>query len=224
MNQMNLWETRSSSLELLESNLKVEADAVNQAFQILDTCILLFSNAVQANSFVQICGITAVKGRHLALGCFSLSLDGLGQEAGALVRPLIETIELLVYFREDPKRCEQALNGTLPSAGQIGKQIQGKFKRMRDHYNINASHFSFNDYSVQHLIDWKKVTFKSSQLVNESTLKRNLDALFWFLIMLSAQATNCLHDAKIITDESIQERIYECRTKGLTLFRTILSS
>ena len=224
MTQMNLWETRSSSLKHLESDLKVEAEVINEAFQILDDCINHFSSAVHSSSFLQVCGLTVVKARHLALGCYSLSLDGLGQEAGALVRPLIETFELLLYFQEDPKRCEQAFDGTLPSAGEIGKQIQGKFQRMRNHLNVSASHFSFNDYSVQHLIDWHGVAFKTSQRGSEPTLRRNLATLFTFLIILSAQATNCLYDAKIITDGSLQKRIDECRTKGLSLFRPILGS
>jgi hypothetical protein len=63
----------------------------------------------------------------MTLGVYSLMLDGLGQEAGALLRPLIETLELLVYLRLEPARIDQAIEEKLPSAGQIAKKIEGEF-------------------------------------------------------------------------------------------------
>jgi hypothetical protein len=47
--------------------------------------------------------VTLVKAKNLALGSYSLVLDGLGQEAGALMRPMIEYAELLAYFRLHPE-------------------------------------------------------------------------------------------------------------------------
>lgn len=69
------------------------------------------------DSYARVCGLTLLKAKHLALGAYSLILDGLGQEAGALLRPFIEYTELLTYFRKFPSKVDAAIKGKLPSAG-----------------------------------------------------------------------------------------------------------
>jgi hypothetical protein len=107
--------------------------------------------------------MTLVKARNYALGLYSLSLDGLGQEAGALLRPLVEAYEVLVYFRLDPSRASKATDDKLPSAGEIAKAISGRFKDLREYLNENASHFAFSPQSMTHLIDFRTLNWNVQQ-------------------------------------------------------------
>jgi hypothetical protein len=88
-----------------------------------------------AEPYSRVAALTLIKARNLLLASYSLSIDGLAQEAGALLRPFLEAFEKMVYFNEDRSRIEEAINGRLPSAGEIAKRIQGPFKCLRDHLN-----------------------------------------------------------------------------------------
>jgi len=68
---------------------------------------------------------------------------------------MIEALELIIYFREDPLRIEEAVQGKLPPAGVIAKKIQGRLKRLREYLNEHASHFSLTLPSVVHLVSPK---------------------------------------------------------------------
>jgi hypothetical protein len=154
----------------------------------------------------RVCAITTAKGRNLLCACYSLSLDALAQESGALLRPLIEVIELLTYFRLGQGSVDEALNGTLPTAGNRAQAIGGQFKFLRDHLNEDASHFAFGYYSVQHLLDKETFKIRPAQHQSFEVLERNLATLSAFFVFLLFESISCLFvagsDANKLADRS----------------------
>jgi hypothetical protein len=201
-----LWATRRLAEHALAGNLKQGAEAFQEAFAVLDECLQQLVNV--DTPFTCACTLSCKKGRRLGLGCYSLILDGLAQEAGALLRPMIETIEQLTYFREDPARASQAAPGKMFSAGAIAKAIQGDFKPFRDALNEDASHFGFSDESTRHIQDFHDRTLTSFD--GEATLQKNLRYLFMFL---AKEAAACAAVAGIPTQQ-IQARIEACAATG----------
>ena len=114
---MTIWNTRERAYPALEGSLRPEAEVLQEVFDLVDEC--LDKLAQVDRPFARLCCLLIIKARNLALGCYSLSLDALAQEAGALLRPLIEALQLLTYFRLDPSRVEEALDGRLPKAGRL---------------------------------------------------------------------------------------------------------
>src|SRR5260370_24572952 len=119
--QQGLWKTREEALIALEGPLRQEAEMLQEAFALLDACITQLLTV--DTTYTRVCAITTIKAHNLELGCYSLALDGLAQEAGALLRPVIETLELLIYFWKDPSRVDEAIDEKLPSAGEIAQKI-----------------------------------------------------------------------------------------------------
>lgn len=99
-----LWNTRNKAVTDLEGSLKLEAEVLSEAFDLLDECIARLEIEHDSEPYSRVCGLTLIKGRNLLLGSYSLSIDGLAQEAGALLRPFIEAFEKMIYFNEDPER------------------------------------------------------------------------------------------------------------------------
>lgn len=151
---MNLWITREESLNALKSKLSIEARYIEKGFTIIDALLYIFEDN-KNDIFCTVCSFALPKGKNYCLSIYSLSLDGLSQESGALLRPTIECFELLDYFYDDPKRIKEALENKLPSPGNIAKKIKGKFESLRKHLNSAASHFSFDPIACKHLINWK---------------------------------------------------------------------
>jgi hypothetical protein len=207
---MNIWSARKKSLHWLNNELKSESQILQDGFVYLGHIIELFEKLglhegeSEAGQFCRICGITLAKHNHLLLGNYSLMLDGLAQEAGALLRPLIETYELLVYFRQDRSRINEVLEDKLPSAGIIGKTISGDYQGLREYLNISASHFSYKTDAVRHLFDENA---KIQPIPNHSleVLWTNLQLLNAFQVFVLFEAVNCLFaigfDANALADE-----------------------
>jgi len=172
--------------------MRDEVALVEDTFRITDEIIELFDSRQVDNSYARACGFTLAKARNLELGCLSLVLDGLGQEAGALMRPLLEAHELLVYFRIEPSGVERALRGHLPPAGEIAKRIKGQFHDFRKHLNEHASHFGFSTYSLMHLLDGKELKIRTVQPMLRLVLRRNLRDLWLNMILLLFEAFQCL--------------------------------
>jgi hypothetical protein len=194
---MKIWSERNKSLILLDNELYREGKVVQEGFGYLESLVELFQKISsskgesETGQFCRICSITLAKFSHLSLGCFSLALDALSQESGALLRPLIETYELLVYFRQDISRINELLEDKLPSAGVIGKRISGDYQDLRKYLNDNASHFSYKIESVRHLIDGNsKVKLIPNQRLD--VLRKNLSVLNAFQIFMLLEAINCL--------------------------------
>ena len=207
---MNIWSAREKSLNWLNNELKPESQVLQEGFEYLGNLVELLENKGndegenEIGQFCRISGIALAKISHLLLGCYSLMLDGLAQESGALLRPLIETYELLVYFRQDKSRISQVLEGKLPSAGTIGKRISGDYQDLREHLNVNASHFSYKIDSVRHLFGENA---KIQPIPNHSlkVLRTNLQLLYAFQTFVLFEAVNCLFaigfDANALTDK-----------------------
>jgi hypothetical protein len=156
--------------------------------RIPSACNFLSSNAYESQSgdlYSRVCGLTTLKAKNLALGIYSLTLDGLGQEAGALARPFIEYAELLTYFRMLPDSVTDALAGELPNAGMRAKKIAAISKPFREHLNEHASHSSYSSHSLAHLTDPATRQFRKLQAMYPAVLERNVgDFAVLFVLML----------------------------------------
>ena len=207
---MNIWSAREKSLNWLNNELKPESQVLQEGFEYFGNLVELLENTgnnkgeSDVAQFCRISGVTLAKFSHLLLGCYSLMLDGLAQSSGALLRPLIETYELLVYFRQDKSRISQVLEGTLPSAGTIGKRISGDYQDLREYLNDSASHFSYKIDSVRHLFGENA---KIQPIPNHSlkVLRTNLQLLNAFQSFALFEAINCLFtigfDANALADK-----------------------
>ena len=215
---MNLWNTRNQSLSALENSLRQEAQVIEEAFALIDECINRFQQISATSQFSRVCGLTLIKARNLALGCYSLCLDGLAQEAGAILRPLLETTELLAYFREGPSRVELAIDGKLPPAGKIAKTIESDFKDLRDYFNRHASHFGFSFESLRHVVNFRDFSWITAQSYDEHVLRTNLGTVFAFLVSVAFEGANCLSVAGSL-DNNFADRIEHLRNKGLNIFQ-----
>lgn len=194
---MNIWSTREKSLNWLNNELKPESEILLEGFNYLRIFVNIFEERGHSEGegeigqFCRISCVTLAKFSHLLIGCYSLMLDGLAQESGALLRPLIETYELLIYFRQDIKRINQIFEDKLPSAGNIGKCISGDFHDLRTYLNDNASHFSYKIDSVRHLFNGN-VEIQPVPIHSLSVLRTNLQLLNAFQIFILIEAVNCL--------------------------------
>jgi len=194
---MNIWSTREKSLNWLENELSPERNTLHKGFEHINHFVELFQaisehqGENQLGKFSRICAITLAKFNHLLLGCYSLSLDGLAQEAGALLRLVIETYELLVYFRQDISRIDEVLEDELPSPGIIGKKISGDYQNLREYLNANASHFSYTVTSVKHLFD-ENISIRAIPDHSMRVLRVNLELINAFQVYMLFEAINCL--------------------------------
>ncbi|MBN2076401.1 MAG: hypothetical protein JW762_12690 [Dehalococcoidales bacterium] len=213
-----IWNTRAQALDSFETDLRVEASLIYQAFTLINEILSVFY--LEDTIFCRVCGLTLLKARNLAQGTFSLALEGLAQEAGALLRPTIECLELLAYFSDDISRVNKALDEKLPSAGDISKCIQGKYQQLRGYLNKHASHFSFSYESMSHLIDFTSGNWKTTQPYNREVLRTNMKILFAILIQLLYQSANCLDCHDLLTI-SLEDCLNAIKKKGDVLFAGI---
>jgi hypothetical protein len=199
------WETRERALLALRGDLASHGRSLEDAFALVDDCISRL--AVIDSQFGRVTGLFVAKGRNLALGCFSLALDGLEQEAGALFRPLLEVWEVLIYLNNDPARVERAVKDGLPSAGKIAQQIDGKLQGVRKYLNDNASHLSMNLDALQHLIDWHADGIRVIQPFDCTRLENIVALVVKLLGAITAAAINCLSTAECKNDELLMSRL-----------------
>ena len=171
---MEFGESRKAALTHLESRRSAQLYLLQQLFEAIDRCIDAYEVNSKSDVYARVCGLTLLKAKHLALGSYSLILDGLGQEAGALMRPFIEYTELLTYFRLFPEAAVKAFEGGLPKAGERAKAIDGIYKEFREHLNAHASHSSYSRYSLSHLLEPNDFRFKKMQRMVPHVLETNL--------------------------------------------------
>lgn len=171
---MELWKTRTDALSYLETHCPLRLAVLREVFEIIDRSIDTYESMSDSNSYARICGLTLLKGKHLAVGAYSLILDGLAQEAGALLRPFIEYTELLTYFRKFPEMVDRAVDNDLPKSGERAKAINGIYRDFRKHLNAHASHSSYSHYSLSHLLEPGTLRFKKQQCAVPNVLDRNL--------------------------------------------------
>ncbi len=189
-----LWSAREGALSYLQDRHPSRLAVLDRTFELLDDCIEAFELSEVPTLYPRVCGLCLVKATNLAQGALSLILDGLGQEAGALMRPMIEYVELLTYFRLHPAMTERALQNDLPKAGERARAIGSVFKDFREHLNRDASHSSFSKHSIAHLFEPDTLRFRKRQRTVAHVLERNVRDLV-------VQLHNLLHEA-ILTLET----------------------
>lgn len=216
---MGLWRTRHHSLEMLAKDYKQQGKAIEGVFFIIDECIDLFNKKAGHDDFHRICGLVLAKARNYALGTYGLILDGLGQEAGALVRPFIEYHELLIYFRLDPTRIQQAIDDSLPSAGKRAQLIEGYFHEFRKYLNDHASHTAFSYHALNHLLDKPKMTIRKEQPMLPHVLFQNMGDFFVQMLLIAIEAIYCLQTAELGSADQQAGAIEALQIEGVTLFR-----
>jgi len=221
---MEIWRTRVQSNIWLQNELAKEAEIIGRGFELINNCVTVLGRIGRdegetlTGKFSRIGAITLAKSSHYLLGCYSLAIDGLSQESGAILRPLIETYELLVYLCLDPNRVEEVINGKLPSAGKIAQKISGNFKDLRKHLNDSASHFSYKIDSVRHLIDInQEVSIKTFPTQSIGVFKKNLNVLNAFQTFILFEAANCMF-AIGFEAENISSKIEIFRDRSIKVF------
>jgi len=225
----DIWQTRNEALAALNSSLKPHGDAIREMFALIDTSISDMEKVAEesgSNSrFASVAGLTALKGRNLGLAAYSLALDGLAQEAGAVLRPLIEVLELLRYIRTEPHAIDQALDGKLPTAGGIARKIDGTFHGLRRYLNDNAAHFGFTPDALRHMLDFNAgAKFRIVQSFRAGVPTINLGHVFCFLTLLAFESVNCLAKTEHmpVSAQALLGRIERCRDNGVSLFKPYL--
>ena len=216
----DIWQAREMAISLLAQELRSERDLFGDGFAALDTLIERYNGRLNSVQHLEICGLILVKGRNLCHCCLSLVLDGHGQEAGAILRPLIECFELLEYFHQDPTRINEALTKqTLPKAGDVARAIDGTFHALRRYLNSNTSHLSLEIESVRHLIDSSNGKLKSAQFVDAISLRRNLEMVIAFQYFIGCAATNCLQVVDSQNVDDLGDVFDNLRKRSTELFR-----
>lgn len=216
MASSSIWSARYEANCALANELKSFAGLLEETFQALDDCITLLEGI--NSPFGRVCSLVLIKARNLGLGCYSLSLDALAQEGGALFRPLLECLELLEYFRLEPSRIEEALNDRLPKAGIIVKTIQGKFKSVREHLNSYASHLSLSLETLRHLIDFKSGRLRPVQTHDSGVLRENLRRLLAILVWLAIEAANGISVGDNNVDHALGDQVEDVKRRAFLLF------
>lgn len=212
----SLWEAREKAESDLNENLKIIKTLLNESFVNIDSCIDRLES--HEKPFGHVTALVLIKARNLGLGCYSLSLDALAQEAGALFRPLIECLELLTYLRMDPARIVEALEDRLPKAGVIAHKNGGKFKGLREYLNTNASHFSLSQFATAHLVDFKAGRLRRVQVHNTNVLKVNLCILLAVMIYIAIEAANCTIVCTDSEDHSLCDKIEDLKRRAFLQF------
>ena len=161
-----------------------------------------------------ILGIIFNKGIIVSKSIYSLILDRNGQEAGALLRVLVEVIELMRYLREDESRIQEVINKKLPSAGKIAKKINGKFHNLRNYLNDNASHFNISFYSSIHLIDFEEHKLIIPPKFNEKIFLSNINTISIFMLNLCLEGVFSIRD-KVDLPKELLNKIENCRLEIL---------
>lgn len=196
---MDIWHHRRQADEWLRNELADEGSVIEEGLELLDRATAEFNVAVSragselAGEFLAATGLAVAKGRNLFLASYSLVLDSLAQEAGAVLRPLVEAIEVLEYLYQDPTRASAALGGDLPKAGAIAKAIEGQYRDVRDYANAHASHLSFGAQSMRALLDDEGRSFRAVRPATPDLLRRNLYHLAHFQRQLVTWAVSCLY-------------------------------
>jgi len=215
METQELWKTRRQAEDSLIAELKPFADLLSETFNSIDNIIARLE--LLDDPFGRVCGLVLIKARNLGLGCFSLSLDALAQEAGALFRPLIECLELLIYFRSEPSRINKALEDRLPIAGEIAKKIEGKCKDLREYLNKYASHLSLSPEAMRHLVDFKSGRLRPIQVHKTAVLRENLKTLLAVLVWLAGVAVDCNSIGAGVVDNALVDTFEDIKRRTLLL-------
>jgi hypothetical protein len=213
---VDIWQTRNDSLKLLSGDNIAQKKILEQCFELIDHCIDIFELKSEISEPHKVCVVSLVKARNYALGSYGLMLDGLGQEAGALMRPMIEFLELLKYFREFPDDIALAFSNKLPKAGERAKKINGIHQHFRKHFNSHSSHSSFGEHSIKHLYQDKRLRKVQPLIIN--TLFRNLGDLFAQLYILIRESVLCVEWLEGGITKELADSVDRLHSDGINVF------
>lgn len=212
----NLWHSRDQASAELAKRAAEALSVLSELFALVDECAKELHGV--DSPFGRVTALMIVKARNLALGCYSLTLDSLGQEGGALFRPLIEALELLTFFRLDASRVEEAIDKGLPKAGEVAKRINGRFEKLRNYLNAHASHLSLAPEALSHLLDLRAQELRLEQPFRFLVALRNLHTLFAVFCLVGIEAVNCVTIAKNEVQHNLADRIEALKMQGLQVF------
>lgn len=215
---MELWLARAEALKYLQDERSSRLAVIERTFELSDAIVDAFQAVPDRTPYVTACAVALVKATNLAQGIFSLMLDGLAQEAGALFRPMVEYTELVIYFRLYPHMAERATVGDLPSAGERAKAIDSVYKKLREYLNAHASHSSFSDASVSHVIDNQSQVLRKRQRMVPHVLDRNLADLVVHNHLLLHEAILSLEVTNSPDFERLGERWDRLKTRMFDVF------
>lgn len=201
--QLTLWRARTESLTYLRRQRSERIEVLEEIFRLIDRCVDAYEALATKSPYAEVCGLTPLKAKNLAVGSYSLVLDGLAQEAGALLRPFIEYTELLTYFRHFPERIKDALSNSLPQAGERSKAIQGIYQQFRSFLNKHASHSSYSEHSLAHLLEPGTHRFKKLQVMVPFVLDTNVRDLAVQLVLLAQAAVEALEHVDRVNAHSL---------------------
>ncbi len=210
---MNLWSGREEALRALEGSLVREAALLADLFAVFDACSTKLMEV--GTPFARVSSLYVAKIRNLALASYSLSLDSLAQESGALLRPMLECSNLVIYVR-DPANLERVLDQRPPSAGDVAAAISATNRNLRNYLSANASHFASTWESLRHIVDVKAGTVRTVQPFREPVLRTNLRTLALFMVQLSVEAILNL-DLTGADVRPIASEADECRQRALAM-------
>lgn len=196
-----MWETRQQALAATESELRNEARLLDTAFRLLDRGIEEVASKSAQDNYASAVLVILVKAKHLGIASYSLALDSLGQEAGALARVWIEALELLRYLALDTSRVQEVFGQRLPSPGTIGKKIDGQAQVLRNLFNESASHFSFDVRSVIHIVNPETQAVRTAPEFKVHVLRANMAVVYWFLHFTLVEALVAMGVAGIPNEE-----------------------
>lgn len=162
--------------------------------------ILDIINQNSSKEYLITYGYIIAKSLSYGKGFCSLIYDNLIIESGALLRPLLEGYELMIYLQKFPDKIKDISNGIKISAGDVAKAIDATSKSFRDYLNKNSSHLSVYDEVVRFVIDesQNKIIYKGG--FSEESIKKNLSVASMLLYYLAAEA------GKIIAMYSLWDR------------------
>jgi hypothetical protein len=215
---MNLWETRNQALLSLSGDLALDANLLDRGFQLLHYVIEKLYDVDPQTPFVRVTALIAAKANTLLACSYSLALDAHAQESGAIARVLVETVELLAYLNNEPRRIDEVLDDRLPKSGARAKAIRGHLQELRSHWNIHASHFNATYQSVAHMINFSANRLVLQQPFRAHVLRANLESLFVFLIWACLETIRCLAVATSDGQAPLREALRDLRNEGFRHF------
>lgn len=221
---MTLWAARISSLQYLQDEKPEQLHVLMRSFSLIDVIIDEYEAHANNETYAKVCALALLKVKNLSIGTYSLVLDGLGQEAGALLRPFVEYVELLTYFRAFPEKAALALTDELPNAGKRAKAINGMYRGLRDYLNSHASHSSFSSHSLGHLVEVESARLRKLQQFVPTVLERNIRDFaiqMFFAIREAVLGLTNLDVANLEILAAEADEIKECLLRAFALDKDI---
>jgi hypothetical protein len=216
---MNLWTVREGAMLALEEEMVAERSLLDRAFQQAEYLAQRLQSIETTAPFGQITGAATAKARILGQACYSLVLDGIGQESGAIARVWLEAIDLLTYLYLDPSRTEEIFKkGGPPKAGKIAQEVKSKSGKARRYLNEAAAHLGFGMESWQHLTNWNIGGLRTRPQLNLDLLRRNLGDVFTMMAWTIRESAFCLNVAQGYVEEGIGNAIHDLKTEGFEIF------